>query len=147
MSMAWDDASQLLRTLNQALDSFDWTEAEALGDKISQRIRTTADPFPEVTAKKLLAILRRKHCFRSMAGVAESVVESGVRTPTVQRQYAQSLIDQGLLTPAESMLRSVVQDPNAGAEEFEARGLIGRIYKQLYINRGDPKSAANQNSL
>ncbi|HBB95663.1 MAG TPA: hypothetical protein DC054_09750 [Blastocatellia bacterium] len=145
--MPWEDASQLLSSLNQALDSFDWTAAESLGDKISARIRTSADPFPEVSAKKLLANLRRKQRFLTMAGIAESLVQSGVRTPTVQRQYAQALIDQGLLTPAESMLRAVVQDPNAGAEEFEARGLIGRIYKQLYINRNDPKSPANQNSL
>ena len=145
--MAWEDAPQFLHTLNQALDSFDWTQAENLGDQISQRIQTTAEPFPEAAAKKLLASLRRKQRFRVMSNIAESLVESGVRTPTVQRQYAQALIDQGLLMPAESMLRSVVQDPNAGAEEFEARGLIGRIYKQLYINRGDPKSPANQTSL
>jgi hypothetical protein len=145
--MPWEDAGQFLLTMSQALDSFDWTATAALSAEISDKIKKTADPFPPKIAKTLLAKLRRKQRFGSMAAISESLVQSGVGTPTVQRQYAQALIDQGLLAPAESMLRSILQDPNAGAEEFEARGLIGRIYKQLYINRNDPKALANQQSL
>jgi hypothetical protein len=145
--MPWEDAGQFLLTMSEALDSFDWTGAAALSNEISDKIKKTADPFPPKIAKQLLAKLRRKQRFGAMAAISESLVQSGVSTPTVQRQYAQALIDQGLLTPAESMLRSIVQDPNASAEEFEARGLIGRIYKQLYVNRNDPKSPANQQSL
>jgi len=145
--MAWDDAAQLVSSMSPALDSFDWPAAETLSNEISERIRKTADPFPARIAKTLLSKLRRKQCFRAMAAISESLVEAGEGTPTIQRQYAQALIDQGLLTPAESMLRSIVQDPNAGAEEFEARGLIGRIYKQLYVNRNDAQSPANQQNL
>ena len=145
--MPWEDAGQFLLTMSEALDSFDWTATAALSSEISDKIKRTSDPFPPKIAKTLLARLRRKQRFGAMAAISESLVQSGVATPTVQRQYAQALIDQGLLTPAESMLRSIVQDPNASAEEFEARGLIGRIYKQLYVNRNDPKSPANQQSL
>ena len=146
--MAWDDAAQFVSRLNQTLNSFDWAATERISNDLCEKIRKTADPFPEKIAKTLLYNLRRKQCFRSMAAISESLVQSGVRTPLVQRQYAQALIDQGLLTPAESMLRSIVQDsPNAGAEEFEARGLIGRICKQLYVNLNDAKSPANQSNL
>jgi hypothetical protein len=32
-------------------------------------------------------------------------------------------------------------------EELEARGLTGRIYKQLYINDNDPTSTRNRTNL
>jgi hypothetical protein len=145
--MAWEDAAQFLISMTQALDSFDWSTVETISNELSERIRKTPDTFPTAIAESLLGKLRRKQCFRSMATISESLIESGVETPNVQRQYAQSLIDQGLLTPAQSVLRSIVHDPNAGEEEFEARGLIGRIHKQLYVNRNDPSSPANQKNL
>ncbi|MFN2578652.1 MAG: serine protease [Pyrinomonadaceae bacterium] len=146
--MAWEEAAEFFSRLNQALNSFDWAASETISNELSERIRKNPDPFPEGIAKRLLTSLRRKQRFRSMAAISESLVQSGVRAPLVQRQYAQALIDQGLLTPAESMLRSIVKNSqNAGAEEFEARGLMGRIYKQLYVNRNDAKSPANQNNL
>ena len=145
--MPWEDAGQFLLTMKQALDSFDWSGVETISNELSERIRKTPDTFPREIAESILSKLRRKQCFRSMAAISESLIESGVETPNVQRQYAQSLIDQGLLTPAQSVLRSIVQDPNAGEEEFEARGLIGRIHKQLYVNRNDPSSPANQKNL
>ena len=145
--MAWEDAAQFLISMTQALDSFDWSAVETISNELSERIRKTPDTFPTAIAESLLGKLRRKQCFRSMATISESLIESGVETPNVQRQYAQSLIDQGLLTPAQSVLRSIVHDPNAGEEEFEARGLIGRIHKQLYVNRNDPSSPANQKNL
>jgi len=147
MKMAWEDAAQFLISMTQALDSFDWSTVETISNELSERIRKTPDTFPTAIAESLLGKLRRKQCFRSMATISESLIESGVETPNVQRQYAQSLIDQGLLTPAQSVLRSIVHDPNAGEEEFEARGLIGRIHKQLYVNRNDPSSPANQKNL
>src|SRR6188508_2549646 len=118
--MPWEDAGQFLLTINQALNSFDWPRVETLSNELSERIRKTPDTFPKEIGESLLSKLRRKQCFRSMAAISESLIESGVETPNVQRQYAQSLIDQGLLTPAQSVLRSVVNDPNAGEEEFEA---------------------------
>jgi hypothetical protein len=146
--MPWDDAADLVIRLNQSLNSFDWPQVAALTSEISERIKTTPEPLPEKIAKPLLYNLRRKQCFREMTIISESLVQTGAQTSTVQRQYAQALIDQGLLTPSELMLRSILQDSHlAPNEESEARGLIGRIYKQLYVNRNDPKSAANQKNL
>ncbi len=83
-----------------------------------------------------------------MAQLAEGLVRSGLDTFPVQRQYAQALIDQGLFTPAETLLRSVVQKaPENTLDYREARGLIGRIYKQVYVNNNDPASPANRANL
>jgi hypothetical protein len=92
--------------------------------------------------------LRRKGRFRSMTLLAEALLQSGLRTPQVRRQYAQGLIDQGLFLAAEQVLQSIINDPQGVArEEMEARGLLGRIYKQLYINNNDPASPRNRANL
>ena len=46
------------------------------------------------------------------------------------------------------VLQSVIQDSQGiKAEEFEARGLMARIYKQLYVNTHDPHSPKNRANL
>jgi hypothetical protein len=83
-----------------------------------------------------------------MTSLAEAMLRSGLRTPQIRRQYAQALIDQGLLSAAETVLQSIVDDPQGiTGEELEARGLTGRIYKQLYVNADDPRSPRNRANL
>jgi hypothetical protein len=52
------------------------------------------------------------------------------------------LIDQGILWAAELVLQGVLQDSSSRLEEMEARGLTGRVYKQLYVNAESPSSPA-----
>lgn len=134
--------------LKGSLDNFDWTVAAEVCTKIVEYIRSAPDVFPETSAKNILYALRRKQQFVLMAQVAEALLQSGLRTQQVRRQYAQALIDQGNFTPAEMMLHSIIQEPQGvRTEELEARGLTGRIYKQLYVNNQDPTSVANRANL
>jgi hypothetical protein len=83
-----------------------------------------------------------------MTRLAEALLQSGLRTPQIRRQYAQALIDQGILAAGEMVLQSVIQDfQGIKGEELEARGLTGRIYKQLYVNNHDPRSPRNRANL
>src|SRR6185295_13485833 len=98
--------------------------------------------------KDLLFLLRRKRQFVLMTQLAEAMLRSGLNTLPVRRQYAQALIDQGNLTPAEMVLQSIINDAKDNkTEEMEARGLVGRIYKQIYVNNNDPVSPANRANL
>src|SRR5262249_34657323 len=90
--------------------------------------------------KRILGMLRSRRQLDVLAAVAEALLESGQRTAVVQRQYAQALIDLGYLTPAERMLESLIPEVKGKAEEHEARGLIGRIHKQIYINHVRPRN-------
>jgi predicted Zn-dependent protease len=91
--------------------------------------------FPDKKARSLLQALRRKRRFTSMGLLAEAFLQSGLRTSQVRRQYAQALIDQGMLKGAEEYLRRLLEDPETNdSEQAEAHGLLGRIYKQLYVN-------------
>jgi Trypsin-like peptidase domain len=146
--MPWDDAAQLETELNRALDSFDWQGADAICEEIIRRVSVDTLPLPETSARRLMQSLRRKSRFRSMTLLAEALLQSGLRTPQVRRQYAQGLIDQGMFLAAEQVLQSIIQDPQVVVrEQIEARGLMGRIYKQLYINNNDPASPRNRANL
>ena len=145
--MSWNDPA-LRTTLNQALNKFKWREVGELCQQTVARIKSEPSTIDDRLAKDLLSMLRRKRQFASMAQLAEAMLRSGLNTLVVRRQYAQSLIDQGVLTPAELLLQSVVQQAQENSLDYrEARGLIGRIYKQVYVNQNDPASPANRSNL
>lgn len=133
--MSWNDLEQIEDDLTKALTSFNWQLAEAICQKLIIKIYQEPDVFPESAAKRLLSKLRRKRLFHLMSLLAEAIIRSGQNHAQVKRQYAQSLIDEGLFSGAELFLQAMIQDTSVSkAEETEARGLIGRIYKQLYVN-------------
>ena len=147
--MPWDDIGTLSGDLSGALDEFDWQEAKTIVcDQLIPRIKSESELLDEQWAKDMLHMLRKKRRFQLMAQLAEALVESGLQTPQVRRQYAQAMIDQGLLGPGESLLQEIIKDPQRlVGEEMEARGLTGRIYKQRYVNNNDPDSPANRANL
>src|SRR5262249_13150371 len=80
-----------------------------------------------------------------MERVAEALLFTSQDDAQIRRQYAQALIDQRKLTAAVYVLESLAErtaslDPR---EHAEARGLLGRVYKQLYVNAAlaDPHAA------
>jgi Trypsin-like peptidase domain/MAP3K TRAFs-binding domain len=133
--MAWDDLSDLELRLKLALQRFDWEAADAICRNIIDRLPGETSPFPAQTARTLLQALRRKCRFAAMGLLAEAFLESGLHTAQIRRQYGQALIDQGMFSGAEPYLRELIQDPEtSAAEQTEARGLMGRIYKERYVN-------------
>ena len=145
--MPWTDPDFRSR-LVAALNAFNWPKVEDLCKEIIDKIKSQTDVINEKFAKDLLFLLRRKRQFVLMAQLADVILRSGLNTLQVRRQYAQALIDQGMLTPAEMVLQSIINDAQENkTEEWEARGLIGRIYKQIYVNNNDARSPANRTNL
>lgn len=143
--MNWNDLQQIEDDLTEALTSFNWQLAEAICQKLIVKIYQEPDVFPESTSKRFLSKLRRKRLFHLMSVLAEAIIRSGQNHAQVRRQYAQSLIDEGILSPAELFLQAIIQDSSVSkSEETEARGLIGRIYKQLYVNIPDNRNHNKQ---
>src|SRR5437867_4074753 len=95
--MSWDDVAQLEIRLKLALNSFNWPEVDKICPEIIERIKRDSELLPASTAKTFLQDLRSKRRFKRMTEMAEALLESGLRTPQIRRQYAQALIDQGLL--------------------------------------------------
>ena len=145
--MSWDDTSYLKR-LNIELDSFNWQKADQICEEVIARIKTEAEPIDENLAKRILSSLRRKKRFAAMSHLAEEMIRSGLTALQIRRQYAQALIDQGMLMPAEMVLQAILLDASQNQTEIEeARGLLGRVYKQLYVNNNDPNSQTNRANL
>lgn len=133
--MSWDDAPDFEQELSEALSRFDWSQAAEICGRLIRRVHAEPEVFPEATAKRCISLLRRKRRFRLVTLLAEALIVSGQRTPQIRRQYAQALIDQGVLVAPEFVLQQILgESPLEPVEEKEARGLLGRIYKQLYVN-------------
>lgn len=145
--MAWDDP-KLESRFSDALKRFKWGEVAELCEETVARIKSESSPMHERLARRLLFLLRRKRQFALMVQLAETLVRSGLDIFPVRRQYAQALIDQGVFTPAELLLETVVHHAPEHTDDYrEARGLIGRIYKQVYVNNNDPTSLAKRSNL
>lgn len=146
--MAWDPNTDLDK-LNAAFDLRDKAAASSLCDDLSERIYATAEPYPENPAKKLLSTLRRKRCFAQMEKLADAFIQTGAGSNAVRRLYAQALLDQGHFTAALLVLDKLVESTENidSVENAEARGLLGRAYKQLYMNAKQSNIKRNQKWL
>jgi hypothetical protein len=143
--MSWDPAG-LVERLKTAVDRFDRKEAAALCAELIAGLYggETIDP---AVARGALRTLRRKSYFELLEQVAGAVraVIADDAWPQIRRQYAQALIDQDKMAAAIDALDALIlrtrdSDPE---EHNEARGLLGRVYKQLYVDavNADPAAA------
>jgi hypothetical protein len=138
------DQGEFLERLRLTVDRFDREGAARLCNELVAELHKGA-VLGEGVGRKVLASLRRKGWFEQMETVADALLFTGQDDAQIRRQYAQALIDQGKLTAAVYVLeglaeRTVATDPQ---ENAEARGLLGRVYKQLYVNavNADPAAA------
>ncbi len=137
--MDWNE-SEFEAGLNDALKRFDLTEIGSRCDSLVQRLNTTTFCPDEGFAKSVLGSLQRKRCFEQLRRVADAFIQNGLTSSRIRRQYAQALLDQGELSAAVHYLNALVADTQGiEGQEFElaeARGLLGRAYKQVYVNIG-----------
>ncbi|HMF93042.1 MAG TPA: serine protease [Vicinamibacterales bacterium] len=122
-----------LAALPAALDRYDWPRVDELCGVLVARILAAEEQRPAAIWKSVLARLRKKRRFGGMGKLAEALVYVGQDSGLIQRQYAQSLIDRGLLVAAERVLQAALQQYGGSAEEAEIKGLLGRVYKQWYV--------------
>ena len=143
--MSWDQESFLAR-LKAAVDALDHEGTAELCQELIDRLQKE-EALREGMAREVLATLRGKCYFDLMEKVAGALREAGLDDSQVRRQFAQSLIDQEKIPAAAYVLELLVdrtaQDPR---ENAEARGLLGRIYKQLYVKavEADPRATGRR---
>ena len=108
------------------------TEATAiLKDLISQG-RATLDVEQ---ARSVLGTLRRKRQFQPMIELAEALLGQGMTDVRVRRLYAQALIDSRQIPKAIGVLEALAAQAENGSGEWrEAHGLLGRAWKQRYVD-------------
>jgi hypothetical protein len=146
--MAWDAEADLDK-LTAALETRDKAATYAFCNDLVTRIYKTAEPYPLNPAKKLLSTLRKRRFFEQMERLADAFIQTGAGSNTVRRLYVQALLDQGHFTAALLVLERLIADTEGAdlAENAEAKGLMGRAYKQLYVNAIAPAVTRNQEWL
>lgn len=145
--MEWND-EQFLADLQNRVDAFDQAGAAHLSARLIARL-DTGEPIGDKVGRQTLGTLRRKRHFGLMERVAEALRAAGLDDEQVRRQYAQALIDQGKPSAAAYILELLVKTSTDPREQVEAHGLLGRLYKQLYVNavNSDPGAATRPAQL
>lgn len=141
--LAWH-ALAFSTLLADAVGRLDHQRAAALVREFSRYCQSVDRPYSAAEAKNDLSVLRKKRMFPLMRDYAAAALNTGTSTFQVQRQYAQALIELADFDTAREVLgKLIASTPKGDEEEYEARGLLGRLYKQLYVNAPDaPGSVA-----
>jgi hypothetical protein len=83
-----------------------------------------------------------------MARVADGFLRSGLDEPQIRRQYAQALLDLGDVSAALDVLQRLAERTDISKSELaEVKGLLGRGYKQIYMDAHDPRPMQNKSAL
>ena len=135
------DSQKYLKSLRQATKKSDAIVLEQASENIVDANRASKTAFTKTEANSILDELRSTRRFDLMQRVADSFIQSGQQDFRVRRQYAQSLLDQGNITAGSESLKKLSRDTkNKNKNEYtEAQGLLGRAYKQIYVDANNIK--------
>jgi hypothetical protein len=148
--MDWKD-DESPRKLEEALKNGKVEESEGLISSLLAGLEKMPRRVDRKVARDVLATLRTFARFDALFKVAEKFKSGGQNDPKVRCQLAQARIETGEMTAAiEDLfaLKQELEEEKAKADHDpleikeidynlgEAIGLIGRAYKQLYVNAG-----------
>ena len=128
--------------LSEAVKRHDYNRGVALLKALEDHLAGRGAPYPSRHARTDLKALRARRQFLLMRRYAEAVLKSGTGDAQVRRQYGQSLIELRDFDHAIKVLTAVVadttpaKDDDSRNEQVEARGLLGRVRKQKYVDHG-----------
>ncbi len=132
------DADAFLVELKTALLTFDKARAGEICDRLISGLDAGEVALGAGQARRWLSELRKKRYFDLMERAAGAFARAGIRTLNVERQSVQALLDQGRVLEGTLLLSELVEraagDPVEGPE---TAGLLGRAYKQAYVDAGD----------
>lgn len=163
--MDWKD-DESPQKLEEALKNGGVEESESLISALLMSLENQPRRVEKNMAKGVLATLRKFARFDPLFSVAQKFKAGGQNDPIVRCQLAQARIETGEITAAIEDLLALKQEldeekAKAGHDPVEiekieynlgeAIGLIGRAYKQLYVNAGprtiEPRSEDLARSL
>ena len=130
-------AANLIADIERLLADNDMSEVENAVDTLCSVLARGEATLSDGEARGVLGALRGKRQFAAMIRLGETLLAGGMKAERPRRLYAQALIDQGRLDEAEKVLHALVREAAPDSNEWkEARGLLGRIHKQRYIDAG-----------
>ncbi len=99
-------------------------------------------------AKAFLKTLRSKRRFKLLVDAADACIQNGLNDPQIVIWQAQGLIETGKAGTARLSLSNLAANAPVGSEMFlEARGLLGRAWKQTFFDSKDRSSPEAQDAI
>ncbi|HJT93036.1 MAG TPA: trypsin-like peptidase domain-containing protein [Mycobacterium sp.] len=121
----------------EAVKKFDWVLTGRLAGNYADQLRATSTLKPGVLT--VLKLLLKNRQYDAVMGVADAALAVAPDNRQVWRDYAQALVDQGRTAPALRIYAGMADDPAVPAgDRAEARGGVGRCYKELFLTATDP---------
>lgn len=131
------EKAELLQGLRDALETFDWDSSISISEALTAAINKSEIELTSSESKNVLSLLRRKRRFHEISIIVEAMIWTGKDNYSAHKHYAQALVDQGLLHPARILLEAIINSADAPlVEKTEAKGLLGRVYKQAWVDHG-----------
>lgn len=113
-----------------------------------ETLRGTPDAPQLADAKALVEQLRNQRDYALMGDLAEAVSRLDPQDARNRRLYAQWLIEAGKVTAAIDMLQGQARRlPRTHPEAAEASGLLGRAWKQIFLDSADKRSPTARRAL
>jgi len=133
--MSWDEKTFATK-FRALIENYDRDSIVLECEELIRHLNRRPNKYPEEDAIPILQNLRKNRYFDLMQKVADAFLQGGQDSPTVRRLYAQALIDQSILAAALAVLDplTIETKSNNQKEYAEAYGLIGRSYKQRYLD-------------
>jgi hypothetical protein len=147
--------NEIVSSLKEAADEFDRVRAGVLVGELVEWLRSdepVADPLEQEAWIAPLQILKGRRYFDLVAKLSEALHQTDYITLKSRRIFAQAMIELGLLTAVVDVLENLSKDCEVASNEFEyseARGLLGRAYKQTFVEltRTEPKNPSFERFL
>lgn len=114
------------------------SKLEEGSEYVLQRLREAGSTEDLVLARKLSLDLCHARQFALLASVTEALSRRCPDDAQARRLHAQALIEQGYATAAIELLRPLATRlPATDPEQAEVTGLLGRAFKQIFLDAND----------
>ncbi|RZK21303.1 MAG: DUF4071 domain-containing protein [Pedobacter sp.] len=139
--------------IKKALKTYDLKALDQICNDLVKVLYQTDDVFDIADLEKIIQELRDNRLFALLQHVGNALIQTERSSNKIKSQYAQALIDQNNLISAISILKDLELETedyaigNNQSVNLECKGLLGRIYKQVYVNADNPNKLQNQNFL
>jgi V8-like Glu-specific endopeptidase len=126
-----------VKEFRAAASTFDWPAVNELASEYTAHLYAVPALLDSVTP--VLQILRQALRYEELELVADAALAHGLDVPAVRRQYAQALVDGRNPALALRLYTDLAADEaTPKVDRVEARGGIGRCYKELFLACAEP---------
>lgn len=144
------DLKPYIADVIDAAKADDKTSLQQACKSLKKQLPAQPGPIRAEDAVDVLETLRSTRNFEETHSMAEAFILDGCTDPAVERQLGQALIEEGSLPSAVGVLEGLAARLNSDRDhpEFaEAKGLLGRSWKQIFVDTDEKRSELRDSAI